>query len=104
MLAPQDSEDRTGPPSCIIIPKTPGRVMRLQVTDRFFRSLFAFFIIDIHTRQVIHVGLARSPTDAWTARTAPRGNPPLDDRQSILFVIVMTSSDPLSHAWLQPAA
>ncbi len=36
----------------------------LQVTDLFFRSLFAFFIIDIHTRQVIHVGVTRSPTDA----------------------------------------
>jgi len=31
----------------------------LQVTDLFFRSLFAFFIIDIHTRQVIHVGVTR---------------------------------------------
>jgi putative transposase len=40
----------------------------LQVTDLFFRSLFAFFIIDIHTRQVIHVGVTRSPTDAWTAQ------------------------------------
>ena len=40
----------------------------LQVTDLFFRSLFAFFISDIHTRQVIHVGVTRSPTDAWTAQ------------------------------------
>jgi putative transposase len=42
----------------------------LQVTALFFRSLFAFFIIDIHTRQVIHVGVTRLPTDAWTACTA----------------------------------
>jgi putative transposase len=40
----------------------------LQVTDLFFRSLFAFFIIDLHTRQVIPVGVTRSPTDAWTAQ------------------------------------
>jgi putative transposase len=42
--------------------------MRLQVTDLFFRSLFAFFIIDLHSRRVIHVGVTRSPTDAWTAQ------------------------------------
>ncbi len=48
----------------------------LPVTDLFFRSLFAFFIIDLHSRKVIHVGVTRSPTDAWTARTAAaRGNP-----------------------------
>jgi putative transposase len=45
--------------------------MRLQVTDLFFRSLFAFFIIDMHSRRVIHVGVhtsPRSPSDAWTAQ------------------------------------
>jgi putative transposase len=46
----------------------------LQVTDLFFRSLFAFFIIDVHSRRVIHVGVTRSPTDAWTARTSARGD------------------------------
>jgi putative transposase len=46
----------------------------LQVTDLFFRSLYAFFIIDMHSRRVIHVGVTRSPTDAWTARTAARGD------------------------------
>jgi hypothetical protein len=46
----------------------------LQVTDLFFRSLFAFFIIDIHSRKVIHVGVTRAPTDAWTARTAAGGD------------------------------
>ena len=47
----------------------------LQVTDLFFRSLFAFFIIDIHTRQVIHVGVTRSPTDAWTAQQVREATP-----------------------------
>src|SRR2546429_9643218 len=32
----------------------------LQVTDLFFRSLFAFFIIDLQSRKVIHVGVTRS--------------------------------------------
>ena len=47
----------------------------LQVTDLFFRSLFAFFIIDLHTRQVIHVGVTRSPTDAWTAQQLREATP-----------------------------
>jgi putative transposase len=41
----------------------------LPVTDLFFHSLFAFFIVELQSRKVIHVGVTRSPTDAWTART-----------------------------------
>jgi hypothetical protein len=44
----------------------------LQVNDLFFRPLFAFFVIELKTRWVIHVGVTRSPTDPWVARTAPR--------------------------------
>ena len=40
----------------------------LQVTSLFFHSLFAFFIIELHSRRVIHVGVTRYPTDAWTAQ------------------------------------
>ncbi len=40
----------------------------LPVTDLFFHSLFVFFIIELHSRRVIHVGVTRSPTDAWTAQ------------------------------------
>jgi putative transposase len=40
----------------------------LAVTDLLFRSLSAFFIIELHTRKVIHVGVTRNPTDAWTAQ------------------------------------
>jgi putative transposase len=40
----------------------------LAVTDLFFRSLSAFFIIELHTRKVIHVGVTRNPTNAWTAQ------------------------------------
>jgi putative transposase len=40
----------------------------LQVTDLFFRPLFAFFLIELQSRKVIHVGVTRSPTDAWTAQ------------------------------------
>ncbi len=45
-----------------------GRATRLPITDLFFHSLFAFFIIELHSRKVIHVGVTRSPTDAWTAQ------------------------------------
>ncbi len=40
----------------------------LPVTDLFFRSLFAFFMIELQSRRVIHVGVTLSPTDAWTAQ------------------------------------
>ena len=37
----------------------------LQVTDLFFRPLFAFFIIELKSRKVIHMNVTRSPTDPW---------------------------------------
>ncbi len=40
----------------------------LPVTDLFFHLHFAFFIIELHSRKVIHVGVTCSPTDAWTAQ------------------------------------
>ena len=40
----------------------------LQVTGLFFRPLFAFFLIELKSRRVIHVGVTHSPTDAWTAQ------------------------------------
>ncbi len=46
----------------------------LPVTDLFFGSLFAFFIIELHSRRVTHVGVTRCPTDAWTARTSAGGH------------------------------
>jgi len=40
----------------------------LPVIDLLFRSLFAFFIIELHSRKVIHVGVTRSPSDVWVAQ------------------------------------
>jgi transposase InsO family protein len=40
----------------------------LQVHDIWFRSLFAFFVIDIKSREVIHVGVTRAPTEQRTAQ------------------------------------
>jgi putative transposase len=48
----------------------------LQVTDLFFRPLFAFFILDLKTRRVIHVGVTRSPTDpSWVAQQLREATP-----------------------------
>jgi len=52
----------------------------LQVSDLFFRPLFAFFLTLLTSRKVIHVGVTRSPTDAWVAQhlreTTPYGLAP----------------------------
>jgi transposase InsO family protein len=47
----------------------------LQVTDLFFRPLFAVFIIELKTRRVIHVGVTRSPTDPWVAQQLREATP-----------------------------
>src|SRR5438270_5808212 len=47
----------------------------LQVTDLFFRPLFAFFIIQLKSRRVIHVGVTRSPTDPWVAQHLREATP-----------------------------
>jgi transposase InsO family protein len=47
----------------------------LQVTDLFFRPLFAFFMIELKSRKVIQVGGTRSPTDAWVAQQLREATP-----------------------------
>src|SRR6266851_4704653 len=47
----------------------------LQVTDLFFRPLFAFFIIELKSRKVIHIGVTRSPTDPWVAQQLREATP-----------------------------
>ena len=47
----------------------------LQVTDLFFRPLFAFFLIELKSRKVIHVGVTRSPSDAWVAQQLREATP-----------------------------
>jgi len=74
----------------------------LPVTDLFFRSLFAFFIIELKNRKVMHVGVTRHPTDAWVAQqlreTTPYGQTPRflirdnDTKFGSLFARVASSS------------
>src|SRR5262249_2896726 len=47
----------------------------LLVTDLFFRPLFAFFVVELTSRKVIHVGVTRSPTDAWVAQHLREATP-----------------------------
>ncbi len=47
----------------------------LPVTDLLFRSLFAFFIVELKTRKVVHVGVTRHPTDTWVAQQLREATP-----------------------------
>jgi len=40
----------------------------LQLYDVMFRPIFAFFIIDHGTREVVHFNVTRSPSDEWAAQ------------------------------------
>jgi putative transposase len=74
----------------------------LPVTDLFFRSLFAFFIMDLQSRKVMHVAVTRHPTDDWVAQqlreATPVGQTPRfllrdnDSKFDPLFVCVANSS------------
>jgi putative transposase len=56
----------------------------LQVTDLFFRPLFAFFLIELKSRRVIHVNVTRSPTDLWVAQQLREATP---DGQTPTYLI-----------------
>src|SRR5262249_31284482 len=45
------------------------------VTDRLFRQLYAFFIIELGSRRVVHVAATRHPTDAWVAQQLREATP-----------------------------
>ncbi len=47
----------------------------LPVTDLAFRHLFAFFIVELASRRVVHVGVTRHPTDAWVAQQLREATP-----------------------------
>jgi len=47
----------------------------LPVIDVGFRALFAFFIVDLASRRVVHVGVTRHPTDAWVAQQLREATP-----------------------------
>lgn len=55
----------------------------LHVTDLLFRPLFAFFIVELGSRRVVHVGVTRTPTDAWVTQQL-REATPYDERPTYL--------------------
>jgi len=56
----------------------------LPVTDLLFRPLYAFFVVALGSRRVIHVGVTRQPTDAWVAQQL-REATPFDQRPQYLI-------------------
>ena len=47
----------------------------LQTYDIFFRPIFAFFVVELGSRQVVHVAVTRSPTSLWTAQELREATP-----------------------------
>jgi hypothetical protein len=47
----------------------------LPVTDLLFRPLYAFFLVELASRRVVHVGVTRHPTDAWVAQQLREATP-----------------------------
>jgi hypothetical protein len=47
----------------------------LPVTDVLFRPLYAFVIVQVSSRKIMHVGVTRHPTDAWTAQQVREATP-----------------------------
>lgn len=56
----------------------------LPIVDLGFRSLFAFCIVELGSRRVVHVGVTRHPTDAWVAQQL-REATPFDARPRFLI-------------------
>ena len=47
----------------------------LQVHDVWFRPIFAFFIVDVNTKRVVHLAVTRNPTEQWTAQQLRNATP-----------------------------
>jgi len=47
----------------------------LQLHDLFFQPLFAFFIMELGSRRIVHFGVTRAPTDVWTAQQLREATP-----------------------------
>jgi len=47
----------------------------VQTYDIWFRPIFAFFIINVGTREVVHVAVTRAPTQQWTAQQLRTAKP-----------------------------
>jgi putative transposase len=56
----------------------------VTVTDLFFRPIYAFILVEVATRRVVHVGVTRHPTDVWVGQQL-REATPFDERPTYLI-------------------
>ena len=70
----------------------------LQTFDVWFRPIFAFFIIDVNEKRVVHVAATRAPTARWTAQQL-RNATPFGRGRSSSSAIGTTSTAGASTAW-----
>ena len=47
----------------------------LQVYDLWFRPIFAFFIIELGSRRLVHVAVTREPSSAWVTQQLRNATP-----------------------------
>ena len=47
----------------------------LPVTDLLFRSIHAFFVMELATRKIVHAGVTRHPSDAWVTQQLREATP-----------------------------
>jgi transposase InsO family protein len=47
----------------------------LPVTDLLFRQVYAFFVVELASRRVVHVAITRHPSDAWVAQQLREATP-----------------------------
>ncbi len=47
----------------------------VQLTDVYFRPLFAFVVTELESRRIVHVGVTRAPTDEWVAQQLREATP-----------------------------
>ncbi len=77
--SPQEcAEERRDAAGATILRNHAGEVWAcdfLPVTDLLFRPLYAFFVVALGSRRVVHVGVTRHPTDAWVAQQLREATP-----------------------------
>jgi putative transposase len=47
----------------------------LQLYDIWFRPVFAFFIVNVNTKEVVHWAVTRAPSEQWTAQQLREATP-----------------------------
>lgn len=47
----------------------------LPVVDLFFGQIYAFFLVELSSRRVVHFGVTRHPTDEWVAQQLREATP-----------------------------